>query len=218
MTGFLGNTRSAYDTLADAYDSFVEPELAHKPFDRAVLSTFAELVRSAGLGTVADIGCGQGRISAHLHERGVDVFGVDLSPGMLANARKRYPHLRFDEGSMTDLAQPDSSLGGIVAWYSTIHVADESLPAVFASFARALVPGGYVQLAFQTGDGGIDHRTELGGYAVSLDFHRRDPGDVAALLADAGLPVFASLVRGPDDSTEYPETTGQAYLLARKPA
>ena len=82
------------------------------PWDRAVLATFAELVSRDELGPVADIGCGPGRITGYLHYLGLDAFGVDLSPGMLAVARQALPRLRFVEGSMTGLDLPDGSLGG----------------------------------------------------------------------------------------------------------
>jgi trans-aconitate methyltransferase len=49
----------------------------------------------------ADLGCGPGRITAHLAGLGVSAFGVDLSPKMIGLARHAYPDLRFTEGSMT---------------------------------------------------------------------------------------------------------------------
>src|SRR6185369_16244830 len=107
-----------------------------------------------------------------------------LSPGMLAQARLSYPDLRFEEGSMTDLALADGSLGGLVAWYSIIHLTDAVLPGVFAGFRRVLRPGGYVLLAFQTGDESV-RLTEALGHAVALDFHRRPPERVEELLAAA---------------------------------
>jgi SAM-dependent methyltransferase len=161
------------------------------------------------------VGCGPGRVTAHLHALGVPASGVDLSPTMVAIARRMHPGLRFAEGSMTDLDVPDGTLGGIVAWYSSIHVPDERLPGVLAGFARALAPGGYLQLAFQVGDE-VAHRTEAGGHTVALDFHRRRPDQVAELVRRAGMAVQARTVREPDDGP-FPESMPQAFLLARKP-
>nr|WP_240973214.1 class I SAM-dependent methyltransferase [Nonomuraea sp. FMUSA5-5] len=70
-----------------------------------MLTGFAELVRAAGPGPVADAGCGPGRLAAHLHGLGSPVSGVDLSPQMIAVARQAYPGLRFEVGSMTALDQ-----------------------------------------------------------------------------------------------------------------
>jgi ubiquinone/menaquinone biosynthesis C-methylase UbiE len=70
-------------------------------------------VRAQGGGTVADVGCGPGRITAHLRQLGVDALGIDLSPAMIEVARRDHPGLRFEVGSMTDLALADASLAGL---------------------------------------------------------------------------------------------------------
>ena len=62
----------------------------------------------------------------------MDAFGIDLSPGMIEVARREHPGLRFDVGSMTDLALADASVAGLVAWYSLIHVPDDEISPVFA--------------------------------------------------------------------------------------
>ena len=59
-------TRAAYNTVAADYAELLRNELDAKPFDRAMLGTFAELVDVSGSGTVADIGCGPRRITVHL--------------------------------------------------------------------------------------------------------------------------------------------------------
>lgn len=203
---FLAGTRTAYDTVAADYARLLADSLDASPADRAVLGWFAEVVR----GPVLDVGCGPGRITAHLASLGVDAAGLDLSPGMVEQARRAYPGLRFEVGSMTELT---GSFGGLVAWYSLIHVPPGHQPAVLAAFARVLRPGGHLLLAFQAGDE-RRHITEGYGHTgLDLDAYRLPPDRVAARLADAGLPVTATLVREP----EGPEKTPQAYLLARRP-
>jgi SAM-dependent methyltransferase len=213
---FLRSTRASYDAVAADYAEHFRDELTAKPLDRAVLAAFAELVQAAGAGPVADVGCGTGCVTAHLHALGLPVFGVDLSPQMVAVARQNHPELRFEVGSMLALDLPDGALGGILAWYSTIHVPQERLPQAFAEFHRVLAPGGHVQLAFQVGDEPL-HLTEALGHAVTLDFHRRRPEQVAELLEQAGLAVRARLLRERDEDGAFPERTPQAFLLARKP-
>jgi SAM-dependent methyltransferase len=208
---YVRATRAAYDTVAVDYAALLSTELASKPLDRAMLGAFAELVQATGNGPVADLGCGPGRVTAYLCSLGLTAFGVDLSPAMVAVARRTHPDLRFDEGSMSALDLVDSVLGGIVAWYSIIHTPPEQLPAVFAEFHRVLAPGGYLLLAFQVGDTRV-HLEQAYGHAVSFDVYRLSPAFVSELLSKAGLVVFARLLREPDTT----ETIQQTYLLARK--
>lgn len=212
---FLHTTRAFYDAIATDYDAHFGEHLAARPMDRAVLAGFADVVRAADAGPVADLGCGPGRVTAHLAGLGLPVFGVDLSPQMVALARRTHPRIRFEVGAMTGLELPDGALGGIVAWYSIIHTPQERLPELFAAFHRLLAPGGMLLLAFQAGDEPL-HVAQPFGHPVALDFRRCLPDRIAGLLTAAGLEVRTRMLREPDE--ELGESTPQAVLMARKPA
>jgi SAM-dependent methyltransferase len=205
---YLDTTRASYDTVAIDYAELLRAELATKPWDRSVLAAFAELVR----GPVADIGCGPGRVTAHLTSLGLTAFGIDLSPEMVAVARKTYPELRFEEGSMMALDLADNELGAVVAWYSLVHTPPEQLPIAFAEFHRVLAPGGHLLIAFKVGDERV-HLTHAYGHKLSLEVYRFPPDRIADLLHHSGLVEVARLVRAADQT----EKTPQAFLMARKP-
>jgi SAM-dependent methyltransferase len=203
--------RKAYDIVAADYAALLRSSLTVKPFDRAMLVAFADLIKAGALGSVADLGCGPGHVTSFLRQQGLSVFGVDLSFQMVATAKADYPEVGFHVGSIRALALEDESLGGITAWYSIIHTPPTLLPATFGEFSRVLSDGGYVAVAFQVGNERV-HIEQGYGHSVSLDAYRLDPNEVTELLDSVGLQVQARLVRQPDGSEKVP----QAYLIAQK--
>lgn len=206
MADFLARTRTSYDAMAVDYVAHFGDDLDAYPIDRALLAVFAELVR----GPVVEVGCGTGRVTGHLHSLGVEVRGIDLSPGMLELARAQHPEVLFEEGSLLELDLHD--LAGVVAFYSIIHVPPAHLPLAIEGLARSLRPGGWALLAFQT-DSQLTHYDEAWGHAVDLDFHRHAVEDVCALLEQAGLGVMTRVVREPEPGREQ---TRQGYVLATR--
>jgi SAM-dependent methyltransferase len=198
---WLSDTRNSYDTVAGSYADLLHDALAAEPYLRAALTAFAEQVRTAGGGPVADVGCGPGHVTAYLHGLGVDAFGIDLSPGMVDVARRDHPGLRFQVGSMTELDLADASVAGLLAFWSLIHVPDDAIPTVFAHFRRALRPGGPLLLGFHVGDDSRLKTEGYGGHPMKVHVHRRRPERVAAWLRDAGFTVEAHLLMDLDQST-----------------
>ena len=202
----LHNTKAAYDAVAAQYAELFSDVLDTLPLERAMLAAFAELVQA---GPVADIGCGPGHLTAHLNALGPAAFGIDLSPAMVALARRAHPGLRFDEGSMTALDLDDEALGGILANFSVIHTPPRQLPDVFAEFWRVLAPGGHLLLGFFAGDDPLpqefDHKVTLA--------YRWSPDVLAELLRQKGFVALARLLREPHEG-ERPFQQGQ--LLVRK--
>jgi SAM-dependent methyltransferase len=210
---FVTETRTFYDTVAEDYAVHFSGSFTTMPLDRGLLSGFAELVGEGA--EVADLGCGPGWVTAYLASRGLSVFGLDLSESMLAIARRENPGLRFEQGSMLELDLPDGSLDGVVSWYSIIHTPMDHLPGLFAGFHRVLRPGGHLLLGFQVGDEPRRYQ-EAFGHTVALDFRRRRPEQIAALLEAAGFTLRSRTVREADE--ELGEPVPQACLVARKPA
>jgi len=209
----LAGTQASYDTAAASYAALLEDELDNRTFDRALLSAFAEMASSADLGPVGDLGCGPGRVTAHLSSLGVDAFGVDLSPGMVDEARRRHPDLRFEVGSILDLELPDASLGGALLWYSTVHTPPAQLPAVYAEVCRVLAPGAPMLTAFKVGDRQV-HLQHAYGHDLSLQVYWTPVELVTDLLAQAGLVVDARVVCEPAPHEKQP----QGYVMAHRPA
>ena len=201
--------RNSYDSAADAYAEHLFNELEQKPLDRHILNRFAEAVR--GRGRVADLGCGPGHVAKYLHDQGVDVFGVDLSPEMVRCAARHCADIDFRVGDMTSLDLPAASLAGIVAFYSIVHFETSELELVFRECRRVLVPGGSMLLAFHIGVETV-HVDDLWGSPVNLDFRFHRPGDVISALRAAHLTVTETVEREPYEGSEY--ASRRCYLLA----
>ena len=207
---WISHTRSSYDTDASGYADKVRGLLDENPYLLSSLALFTELVHKAGAGPVVDIGCGPGYVTHHLNQAGLDVSGIDLSPEMIAIARRDYPDLSFEVGTMTDLQLADGSLAGIVSFWSIVHVPDDAMPGVCEQFHRVLRPGAPLLVGFHVGDE-TRHRTEgYSGRSIDLDSYRRRPSKVAGWLRDVGFTIEAEVVMRPD------EDVPGAILFARK--
>ncbi|WP_114597582.1 class I SAM-dependent methyltransferase [Renibacterium salmoninarum] len=204
----LTTTRTAYNTVAADYEKLLRHELDSKFLDRAILAGFAEYVLTC---PVLDIGCGPGRVTAHLRALGVDSSGIDLSPSMIAVAKERHPNIQFDVGSMLALALPDASLAGVLAWYSIIHLPPTLLPEAFEEFARVLRPGGELLLACQSGNE-ARHIADAYGHQIDLGVFRLPPEEICTLLEAVGFTIRATTLRAPEDY----EKTPQAFIFATK--
>jgi len=205
--------RESYDRLAEEYARRIFSELHHKPLDRQLLNRFAAQVR--GRGKVCDMGCGPGHVARYLHDAGVRVFGLDLSPGMLEQARRLNPDIPFREGNMMALNLQKETLAGIAAFYAIVNIPKESLSQVFREIERVLKHGGLLLLGFHCGNEAI-HEEELWDLPISMDFFLFQPTEIRRYLELAGLAIEDIIERLPY-SPEVEYQSQRAYIFARKP-
>lgn len=100
---------------------------------------------------VVELGCGTGVPVAASLARVARVVGVDLVADRLAAARDAVPDALFVRADMTRLGFAPGSVCAVVSFYAMIHVPDAGLPALFASIARWLRPGGLFVAALGSG-------------------------------------------------------------------
>ena len=204
-----GEIQRSYDIVADEYARRIYQELQEKPFDREILDRLAGRVRGAG--RVYDLGCGPGHVARYLHDRGVDVAGIDLSGEMVRLAQTLNPGIEFRQGDMRALNLPDGSVAALVAFYSIIHFPLSSLSAVFDEMRRVLTRDAPLLLAFHVGNESI-HLDEWWGRPVALDFVFFDSQAVRAKLVRSGLRIVEALERDPYPDVEH--QSRRAYILA----
>jgi ubiquinone/menaquinone biosynthesis C-methylase UbiE len=206
--------RADYDRIAEDYARKIYGELEHKPFDRAVLSRFTSAVQ--GRGRVCDMGTGPGHVARYLRDDGADVFGLDLSPQMLEQARRLNPDIPFREGNMLAVDLGDASLAGITAFYAIANIPADSLPIAFREMQRVLQPGGILLLSFHIGDDVIRPQS-LWNNPVTMEFYQQQPSRIRQLLMDASFMVDEIIEREPY-APEVEYQSRRAYAFAHKPA
>lgn len=205
--------KNSYDRVAEDYAEHFHDELEKKPFDRKMLDWLAEKV--GGQEIICDMGCGPAQIARYLHDHGVKVCGIDLSPEMVRRAQSLHPDIPFQQGDMLALASvADDSYGGVAAFYSIIHVPRPALNQALQELKRVLRPSGILLLTFHVGQE-IIHRDEWWGKEVSLDFIFFETEEMKDHLKAAGFELQEVIERDPYTDVEYPSR--RAYIFARKP-
>lgn len=152
----LDSLRRRYDERADTYDESV--------MHRAVAQAVARFVAISGVETVLDVATGTGlalralraRLDATTHT-GPQLVGIDLSPGMLAVARRELPGATFLEGDAAALPLPDASFD-LITCVTALHVMPDWQAAV-REWRRVLKPcGRAVTATFTQADRGRQRR------------------------------------------------------------
>jgi len=133
------STARGYDGWATTYDDEVNGAF---PIQDSVLLPILDQLRP---GVTIDAACGTGRISRELVRRGHEVYGFDLSPGMLARAYDNVPGARFTAASFTALPVQDAGADNVVCTLALSHLRDLNL--FFAEAARVLKPGGHLVIS-----------------------------------------------------------------------
>lgn len=142
----------AYARRAAEYTELLGSMESVHPSDRQLIDTWSDGVT----GRVLDAGCGPGHWTNYLAGRGLDVRGIDVAQPFVDHARGAYPGVRFDVESLDGIQEPDGTLGGVLAWYSTIHHEPSAIGVPIGEFARVLRPGGTLVLGYFDGGDGVE--------------------------------------------------------------
>ena len=88
---------------------------------------------------ILDLGCGTGVLTAEIAGRGATVLGIDRSPEMVAQAKSKFPALKFEVVDATKM-EFDGEFDAVFS-NAVLHWIPEA-ERVVSGIARALKPGG----------------------------------------------------------------------------
>jgi len=130
-------TQALYDRFAPLYwvKYGLQPDETHQTF----LQTFLEKVPPNS--SLLSAGCGAGRYDGILSDAGHSVLGIDLSAGMLARAREKFPQIRYEQIGVQEM-DFYHEFDGAICIDALEHVFPEDWPVIVKGFAAALKPEG----------------------------------------------------------------------------
>ncbi|MTE13429.1 class I SAM-dependent methyltransferase [Nocardia aurantiaca] len=177
VTQFFGKVARVYDTAA-------LQQIVYRPPQDQVL---AEL-RTAGSRRIADIGCGTGILTSRIQRdlRPEAVYGVDASPGMLAQARARSAAVQWRQAAAEQLPFTTGELDAVVST-SAFHFFDH--PVALREFHRVLAPGGLVAITTMRPSGPMSRPIQRLTRSPRFPAHAPSPRETRKLLEDAGFEV-----------------------------
>lgn len=187
--------KTFFDNHAKRYD-----ENAFTHSTKAEVDFFIDLFPLGKGSKILDVGCGTGRHSVELAQRGFQVTGLDFSPGMLAVAREKASR----HGVSVDLIEADATEFSLSGFDAAICVCEGAVGllgqtddplthdlSIFKNIFAALRPGGGFLL------------TSLNGYRAIRNFRNEDIADgiidpatmVAEYYDDWNLPEGVRAVK-----------------------
>lgn len=171
-----------WSVAAPLYDAHLLQHWIYRPAQDEVIAQ----LQSHGSHRIVDIACGTGILADRI-ERDLQpdaVYGVDMSDGMLDEARARSTRVHWLKGPAEQLPFDDGALDAVVTT-SAFHFFDQ--PAAVREFHRVIAPGGVVAVAT------MSPRQPLPLHRLTANrinpAHNPPPEAMRALFEGAGLTV-----------------------------
>ncbi|MBS9533718.1 methyltransferase domain-containing protein [Mycobacterium sp. M1] len=167
---------------APAYDAAFLQHWVYRPAQDELIAQ----LRAHQPARVADIACGTGILADRI-ERELQpgtVYGVDMSAGMLNEAKARSSRVHWLTGPAEQLPFDDGALDAVVT-SSAFHFFDQ--PAAVREFYRVLAPGGMAAVTALSPRHPLPMSRLFGGRWAPA--HQPRPEEIRAMFTDAGFDV-----------------------------
>ena len=142
-----------FSSTIQAYDQYAHQFVQHfeKRLDTTDLDQFLSHLPTKSF--ILDAGCGSARDAAYFIQQGHQAVGIDLSEGLLAEAKQLHPEVPTQLMSLTELSFPDHMFDGIWCKAALLHLDRTEIPSVLTSFHRILKSNGRLFIQTKAGEG-----------------------------------------------------------------
>ena len=180
--------RDLFDGFAERFDADLAGGLGYRTPELLAAALRDAAGAADGQGRGLDLGCGTGLSGLALAPLVERLEGLDLSPRMLAQARRRGIYAALHQADLLQWLPAHPGAFDLIAAADVLNYLGDLRPAL-AGIAAALRPGGLAAFSLEAGEKGGD-----GGAPFTLGAsmrYRHDAGHAAVLAAEAGLEVLA---------------------------
>lgn len=167
--------------LAPAYDLPILQRWVYRPPHNEVIAQ----LRIHGARKIADVACGTGILSDRIQRElnPDEIYGVDMSDGMLSQARARSDRVQWLRAPAEQLPFDDGALDAVVTT-SAFHFFDQ--PAALREFHRVLAPGGLVAVSALSTRQPV---LQSAGHSRWKPQHNTSAPEMRALFEGAGFEI-----------------------------
>jgi SAM-dependent methyltransferase len=176
---------SGYDAIAGRYAEAIRAGRGPETYFRSFLARVLERLSEGG--TVLDLGCGAGLVTAEV-TRHARVVAIDISAGQLELAKRNAPDATLVRADMTDVTFAPRSFDAVVAFWSLIHVPRESHRSLIARIHAWLKPGGVFAGTLGSGDNPAEHEQDF--FGAPMYWSHFDGDANRTLLREAGFQLL----------------------------
>lgn len=176
----------------ESYSAEMDTEVGSTWFKKILQDLASEMASREGM--IIDSSCGTGHFLqsiGNLVASEVDLAGIDLSPLMLNEAKRRLGNRAdLSVGNMLSMHQfSPNSAAAMISFFAIQHLDSENVHQAFKEWHRLLQNQGILILGCWQGDGAIDYGDES-----SLEAHLYNEEQLKSIVCSAGFNVIESSI------------------------
>jgi len=140
---------------------------------------------------ILDIGSGSGRDSKHFKDEGLEVIGIDISDGLLEEAKKRAPGVEFKKMDMLNMDFKENAFDGIWLAATLSDIEKKDAAKFLEDCKKVLKNKGIIYISVKEGEGEkVEKKEYLGNEERFYSYYNKK--ELVDLLESVGFKVLKS--------------------------